>query len=121
MNIYVPNCVGYMSPCNFPATDHLMYFVMIFAFRVSNRHSSSSASSPSVLSGLMSRLLVFRRRDVWRPLLLFLAISLFQQFAGVSSISYYAVNVFVQAGSSIDEVKVSQPRSGWNGSSSTYG
>ncbi len=57
-----------------------------------------------MLLGVLSKLRILLRADVWRPFLLFLAISFFQQFSGLSSISYYAVTVFVDAGSSIDEV-----------------
>ncbi len=51
-----------------------------------------------------SKLLLLLRPDVWRPLILFLLVALLQQFSGLSAVSYYAVNVFQRAGSSVDEV-----------------
>ena len=47
---------------------------------------------------------VFKRPDIYRPLLLFLVISFLQQMSGMASISYYAVNVMVESGSAVNEV-----------------
>ena len=62
------------------------------------------SSSSNCCISFLSRLRLFLRPDVLRPLLVFWAIALLQQFSGLSSISYYAVSVFQKAGSSIDEV-----------------
>jgi len=44
------------------------------------------------------------RRDVWKPLILMLVLSLIQQFCGLSTISFYAVNVLMDSNSSVNEV-----------------
>ncbi len=62
----------------------------------------------SLVTRIVSKLKIFLRRDVWLPLLIFEVITLLQQFSGLSSISYYAVSVFVQSGSAIDEVSQGQ-------------
>ncbi len=45
------------------------------------------------------------RPEVWKPLLLVVVLFFLQQFSGMSVITYYAVNVIGQAGSSVDVVR----------------
>ncbi len=44
------------------------------------------------------------RRDVQRPLMIMFVLFLLQQFCGLSTISFYAVNVLAASNSSVDEV-----------------
>ncbi|XP_059095673.1 facilitated trehalose transporter Tret1-2 homolog isoform X2 [Tigriopus californicus] len=43
------------------------------------------------------------RREIWRPLLVVMSLFALQQASGMSALSYYAVNIFQGAGSSINE------------------
>ena len=47
---------------------------------------------------------LFSRRDVWKPLIIVFAMFLMQQFSGLSTISFYAVNVLADSHSSVNEV-----------------
>lgn len=49
--------------------------------------------------------LICRRRDVWRPMIIMFVLFLLQQFCGLSTISFYAVNVLSASHSSVDEVR----------------
>lgn len=48
--------------------------------------------------------LICRRSDVWRPMIIVFVLFLLQQFCGLSTISFYAVNVLAASHSSVDEV-----------------
>ena len=47
---------------------------------------------------------LFGRRDVWKPSIIMAILFLLQQFCGLSTISYYAVNVLQDSHSSVDKV-----------------
>jgi len=64
--------------------------------------------NPHCSSGLHSMfkyLGYFSRPDVVKPLALFLGVAFLQQASGMSAITYYAVDVIVGTGSSVNEVR----------------
>ena len=66
---------------------------------------SSYQSKETNLDDLITKYTTFiSRRDVWRPLIITLCLFLLQQFCGLSTISYYAVDVLAASHSSIDKV-----------------
>ena len=44
------------------------------------------------------------RKDIWKPLALMMTLMLLQQFCGLSTIAFYAVNVLTESNSNVDEV-----------------
>ena len=44
-----------------------------------------------------------RRPDVYKPLVLMTVLMFFQQACGVSTLTYYAVSIMQQSGSSLDQ------------------
>ena len=47
---------------------------------------------------------LFSRKDIWKPLALMMTLMLLQQFCGLSTIAFYAVNVLTESNSNVDEV-----------------
>ena len=67
---------------------------------------SSYQNKETNLDGIFSKYATFfSRRDVWRPLIITFGLFLLQQFCGLSTISYYAVDVLASSHSSIDKVR----------------
>ena len=54
---------------------------------------------------------LFSRKDIWKPLILMMALMLLQQFCGLTTIAFYAVNVLTESNSNVDEVCITLPRS----------
>ena len=66
---------------------------------------SSYQSKETNLDDLIAKYTTFiSRRDVWRPLIIMLCLFLLQQFCGLSTITFYAVDVLAASHSSIDKV-----------------
>ena len=66
----------------------------------------SYESKETNLDDLISKYIMFiSRHDVWRPLIITFGLFLLQQFCGISTISYYAVDVLAASHSSIDKVR----------------
>ena len=66
-----------------------------------NKEEAGKLRSDDIISKYAT---FFSRRDVWRPLIITFGLFLLQQFCGLSTISYYAVDVLAASHSSIDKV-----------------
>ena len=71
---------------------------------LSQSFKQKKVSSSTNGSMIIQILKLFRRTDVLKPLFLMMALMLLQQFCGISTIAYYAVNVLVASHSGVDAV-----------------
>ena len=68
-------------------------------------YNSKALNSKGEEYSLLTRIgNLFSRRDIWKPLILMMTLMLLQQFCGLSTIAFYAVNVLTESNSNVDEV-----------------
>ena len=68
-------------------------------------YNSKTLNSKGEEYSLLTRIgNLFSRRDIWKPLILMMTLMLLQQFCGLSTIAFYAVNVLTESNSNVDEV-----------------
>ena len=72
-------------------------------------YNSKALNSKGEEYSLLTRIgNLFSRRDIWKPLILMMTLMLLQQFCGLSTIAFYAVNVLTESNSNVDEVCISR-------------